>query len=280
MNPNKEGIWDENLASVSSSRWSWVADTARDSVDSVMSWLRTKEVAGKKILAIPLELIGMTSLQEEAYLNAGWLIDPDLERSMKSPRRDHPSLVGSTIPSDQLYDSDELSRMMTWKVSLEDYLVEIEDRWYRGFALFQKIFEGFPEFAAMTESQARDAGVYPYLYFRNHFAREWWAKMNGGHIATPSNSEIQQIIDWMTGNTFSERLASVGIAPVGAFHHWRAQWVWNLASIASEAYFWKEAPEGKTKIYLSSSRDLGDTHDAYDYVSVRFGLSSIIVFDK
>ncbi len=95
---------------------------------------RTIEIAGMKILAIPLELIAMTPLQREKFEELGGLMNPT------------PNIATAHLNQDL---------MMEWQESFETQEREIDGTLYRGFELWKKVFAGFSEYKNLTEEEAK-----------------------------------------------------------------------------------------------------------------------------
>jgi hypothetical protein len=70
--------------------------------------------------------------------------------------------------------------MMYWVESFETLQSEIDGTLYKGFDLFKKVYEAFPDIQSMTKDEATEAGLYPIIHYRNFAARKWMAEMNGG----------------------------------------------------------------------------------------------------
>ncbi|MBP9812577.1 hypothetical protein KBC86_04290 [Candidatus Gracilibacteria bacterium] len=164
----------------------------------ILNGPKTIEIAGKKILAMPLESMKLSPEQQIRFKEAGGLLDPTDE---------------------QVYADENHDKMMQWTESFEGHQIEIDGKIYRDFEIFKQVYQGFPEICSLTEKEAREVGIYPDIYYRNHKAREWFAKMLGGHLAhldeDSLSGELSEILTAATGNTPFERLASIGQAPFG-----------------------------------------------------------------
>jgi hypothetical protein len=77
-----------------------------------------------------------------------------------------------------------------WQVSFETLQAEIDRMSYKGFDLFKKTYEAFPDIVSMIKDEAIETGLYPIIHYRNHAARKWMAEMHGGHLATLDKSYI------------------------------------------------------------------------------------------
>ena len=144
------------------------------SMEHAMNWPKTIEIAGKTILAMPLESMGMTDEQKKKFETAWGLMKPS---------------IGVSI----LDENQE--KMMYWAESFEKMTAKIKWQTYTGFALFHKVYEAFPEVLALSEEQARAEWLYPIIHFRNHAARVWMAKNLGGHLATLDENHAGELMD-------------------------------------------------------------------------------------
>ena len=79
--------------------------------------------------------------------------------------------------------TDGKEPMLCYTRNFEEMEHSIEGKTYRGFELWKKVYEAFPEYADLTEAQAREAGIYPNIYYYTRTGREWMAKYHGGHLA-------------------------------------------------------------------------------------------------
>ena len=155
------------------------------------------EIAGKKILAMPLETMALTLEQQKKLEEAGGLMNP----------------ASKVATADKNQD-----KMMYWAESFETLQLEIDGTLYKDFDLFKKVYEAFPDICSMTKDEATEAGLYPTIHYRNFAARKWMAEMNGGHLATLDkdyNGELRDIYDAAKGNTNLQKLAAMGQAPLG-----------------------------------------------------------------
>ncbi len=100
-----------------------------------MFWLRTTEIAGKKILAMPLEAIAFTPEQQKKFEEAGGLMNPVVEVAIAAKNQD---------------------KMMCWTESFETLESEINGTLYEGFELFKKVYEAFLDIAGMTREEAME----------------------------------------------------------------------------------------------------------------------------
>lgn len=166
----------------------------------VVEWPKTIEIAGKKILAMPLETMALTPEQQKKFEEAGGLMNPSSEVAVADKNQD---------------------KMMYWAESFETLQSEIDGTLYKGFDLFQKVYEAFPDIRSMTKDKATETGLYPIIHYRNFAARKWMAEMNGGHLATLDkdyNGELRDIYNAADGKTNLQKLAAMGQAPLG----WRS----------------------------------------------------------
>lgn len=171
-------------------------DTAHK-MERSMNWPKTIEIAGKRILAMPLETMALTPEQQKKFKEAGGLINPSSKVATADKNQD---------------------KMMYWAESFENLQAEIDRTLYKGFDLFKKVYEAFPDIAGMTKEEATEAGLYPIIHYRNYAARKWMAEMSGGHLATLDedyNGELRDIYNAAEGKTNLEKLARMGQAPLG-----------------------------------------------------------------
>lgn len=123
------------------------------------------------------------------------------------------------------FAKDNPDAPIDWQESFETLESEIDGTLYKGFDLFKKVYEAFPDIHSMTQEQATEAGLYPIIHFRNFAARKWMAEMLGGHLATLDNGfngELADIYKAAPGKTILQKLAAMGQAPLG----------WRLADVA------------------------------------------------
>jgi hypothetical protein len=154
-------------------------------------------MAGYKILAMPLETMAFTQEQQQKFEEAGGLMYP--------------------VPKEAIAFKNR-KKMMYWSESFETLQSEIDGTLYKGFDLFKKVYEAFPDIASMTKEEAIAQGLYPTIHYRNFAARKWMAEMNGGHLATLDkdyNGELRDIYSAAEGKTNLEKLAAMGQAPLG-----------------------------------------------------------------
>lgn len=158
---------------------------------------KTIEIAGKRILAMPLETMGLTREQQNEYEAAGGLMNPPPEIAKRVENQD---------------------KMMYWTESFETLQSEIDGILYKDFDLFKKVYEAFPDIASMTKDEAIEAGLYPIIHYRNYAARKWMAEMLWGRLATLDRkywgelSDIYHVAPWRTS---LQKLAAIGQAPLG-----------------------------------------------------------------
>lgn len=84
------------------------------------------------------------------------------------------------------FANDNPDAPIDWQVSFEEAESTIDGVSYRGFDLFKKVYEAFPNIVKMTQDEAVIAGLYPVIHYRNFSARKWLAKVNGGYLAEDS----------------------------------------------------------------------------------------------
>ena len=169
-----------------------------------MNWPKTIEIAGKKILAMPLEITALTPGQQEKFKweANGFEID---------------CLQMNTDEQIQ-FAKDHPESPIDWQVSFKNRHSDVEGPYYNGFELFKKVYGAFPDVVSLTEEEATNAGFYPTIHYRNFAARKWMAEMNGGHLATLEDDhkgELRDIYNATKGENNLERLASMGQAPLG-----------------------------------------------------------------
>jgi hypothetical protein len=146
---------------------------------------------------MPLETMALTPEQQKKFEEAGGLMNPKLK----------------VVTADKNKD-----KMMYWAESFETLQAEIDETLYKGFDLFKKIYEAFPDIRSMTKDEATEAGLYPIIHYRNFAARKWMAEMNGGHLATLDkdyNGELRDIYNAAEGKTKLQKLAAMGQVPLG-----------------------------------------------------------------
>mgnify|MGYP006920692000 FL=1 len=146
---------------------------------------------------MPLETMALTPEQQKKFEEAGGLMNP--------------------VPKEATADKNQ-DKMMYWSESFETLQSEIDGTLYKGFDLFKKVYEAFPDIRSMTKDEATEAGLYPIIHYRNFAARKWMAEMNGGHLATLDkdyNGELRDIYNAAEGKTNLQKLAAMGQAPLG-----------------------------------------------------------------
>jgi len=161
---------------------------------------------------MPLETMALTPEQQKKFEEAGGLMNP--------------------VPKEATADKNQ-DKMMYWSESFETLQSEIDGTLYKGFDLFKKVYEAFPDIRSMTKDEATEAGLYPIIHYRNFAARKWMAEMNGGHLATLDkdyNGELRDIYNAAEGKTNLQKLAAMGQAPLG----WRNA---NDAEVYSLGYW-------------------------------------------
>jgi hypothetical protein len=231
--------------------------TTTETTKVAVEWPKTIEIAGKKILAMPLETMALTPEQQKKFEEAGGLMNP----------------ASKVATADKNQD-----KMMYWAESFETLQSEIDGTLYKGFDLFKKVYEAFPDIASMTKDEATEAGLYPIIHYRNFAARKWMAEMNGGHLATLDkdyNGELRDIYNAAEGKTNLQKLAAMGQAPLG----WRDAndaKVWHLGG-------WAKLGSGSLNgdgfvRALDARRDEAFADDNVYWR--RYAVSSIVVLDK
>jgi hypothetical protein len=115
-----------------------------------------------ELLGLPLEAMAMTPAQQREFEEQGGLMNPQPDIAIAEENQD---------------------KMMYWAESFEALQSVIDGTLYKGFDLFKKVYEAFPDIAAMTQEEATAQGLYPTIHYRNFAARKYMAEMNGGHIA-------------------------------------------------------------------------------------------------
>lgn len=153
---------------------------------------------------MPLESMGLTREQQEKFRTEAKGFEIDCSKMTKAEKIQ--------------FAQDNPDAPIDWQVSFETLQAEIYGTLHKGFDLFNKIYEAFPDIRSMNEDEAKEAGLYPIIHYRNHAARKWIAKMNGGHLATldeDNNGEFHDIYIKAKGKTNLQKLAAMGQAPLG-----------------------------------------------------------------
>ena len=78
------------------------------------------EIAGERILAIPIESMNLTSELQKKFKEAGSLLNPTDE---------------------QVYADENHDKMMQWAESFEGRQVEIDSNIYRDFDIFKQVYQ-------------------------------------------------------------------------------------------------------------------------------------------
>lgn len=168
---------------------------------------------------MPLESMGLTQEQQEKFRIEAKGFEVD---------------CSSLTEEEQIkFLRENIKAPIDWQVSFETLESKIDDRSFKGFALFKKVYEAFPDICSLKEEEARGLGIYPIIHYRNFAARKWMANMNGGHIATLDqdyNGELDDICKAAGGKTNIQKLAAIGQAPLG-FRSSNTE-VYNLGSVA------------------------------------------------
>jgi hypothetical protein len=226
-------------------------------IERSMSWPKTIEIAGKKILAMPLETMALTREQQKKFEEAGGLMNP----------------ASKVATADKNQD-----KMMYWAESFETLQSEIDGTLYKGFDLFKKTYEAFPDIAEMTKDEATEAGLYPIIHYRNFAARKWMAEMNGGHLATLDkdyNGELSDIYKAAEGKTNLEKLAAMGQAPLG----WRSAYGAKVFLLGNWALLGSGSLYGDGDVRsLNARRDKAGAGSGW--CCQRDAVSSVVVLDK
>ncbi len=186
---NSHNTQDSKPSEVPESPTSKKSIAVKKAANTSLKWPKTIEIAGYTILAMPLESMKLTPEQEKKFIEEGWLMNPSWRTAVSNKEK-----------------------MMQWDVSFEKQVSIIAGIAYTGFNLWKKVYEWFPEYRDMTKEQAIKAGLYPMIYYRNHFARKWLAEMHGGHIAThgQDGSELVVIckeLSW--SSSYEERFGNI-----------------------------------------------------------------------
>ncbi len=206
---------------------------------------------------MPLETMALTPDQQKKFEEAGGLMNPAQKVATADKNQD---------------------KMMYWAESFETLQSEIDGTLYKGFDLFKKTYEAFPDIAGMTKDEATEAGLYPTIHYRNFAARKWMAEMNGGHLATldkDHNGELRDIYNAAEGETNLQKLAAMGQAPLG----------WRSASVARVYDLGDWAGLGSGSLYgdggvraLDAHRDEAGADNGWYWR--RGAVSSVVVLDK
>jgi hypothetical protein len=134
------------------------------------------EVNGEtvELLGLPLQALGMTPAQQREFEKAGGLMNPTPQVAKKAP------LKWDFVKK---YDYALVeSQMMYWVGSFENFQEEIDGKLYKGFGLFKKVYEAFPDIRSMTKDEATEAGLYPTIHYRNFGTLKLMAEMSGGYL--------------------------------------------------------------------------------------------------
>ena len=206
---------------------------------------------------MPLETMALTPEQQKKFEEAGGLMNP----------------ASKVATADKNQD-----KMMYWAESFETLQAEIDGTLYKGFDLFKKVYEAFPDIAGMTKDEATEAGLYPIIHYRNFAARKWMAEMNGGHLATLDkdyNGELRDIYNAAEGKTNLQKLAAMGQAPLG----WRSADVAKVFLLGSWARLGSGSLDGGGLVRTLSARR-GKTDADNDWYWQWSAVSSVVVLDK
>ncbi len=123
--------------------------------------------------------------------------------------------------------TDGKEPMLCYTRNFEEMEHSIEGKTYRGFELWNKVYEAFPDYRDMTEQQARKQGIYPTIYYYTRAAWEWMAQYHWGRLAELNlvpdlsvyrlSGELPDILTASNGTwrTLTERLAAFNQAPTG-----------------------------------------------------------------
>ena len=130
----------------------------------------------------------------------------------------------------------------------------------------------------MSQKEAEEAGLYPYIHYRNFAARKWMAEMNAGHIATLDedyNGELRDIYNAAPGQTNLQKLAAMGQAPLG----WRDPYYAKVVVFGN----WVSLASGSLNgdgdvLALGSNRDMTFTEEVLYWQSA--GDSSVVIINK
>ncbi len=227
----------------------------KHNIANILNGPKTIEIAGYKILGMPLESMGFTPEQQKKFEEAGGLMNPSVEVATAAENKD---------------------KMMYWAESFETLQVAISGTLYEGFDLFKKVYEAFPDIWSMTKEEATEAGLYPIIHYRNFAARKWMAEMNGGHLAN-YKGELRDIYNAAEGKTNPEKLAAMGQALLG----WRNAHDATIYCLG----LWAELGSGSLYGYddvraLLVRRHVVGTNAGGHFNWQRNAFSSVVVLDK
>ncbi len=206
---------------------------------------------------MPLETMALTPEQQKKFEEAGGLMNP----------------ASKVATADKNQD-----KMMYWAESFETLSSEIDGTLYKGFDLFKKVYEAFPDIASMTKDEATEAGLYPTIHYRNFAARKWMAEMNGGHLATLDkdyNGELRDIHNAAEGKTNLQKLAAMGQAPLG----WRDADDAKVYGLGIWAKLGSGSLDGGGDVRALGARR-GRAGAGYGWYCQRTAVSSVVALDK
>lgn len=177
--------------------------------NTALEWPKTIEIAGKRILAMPLEAMPLTEAQKIKFLDAGGII-----MDMTKISKEEATRIANENPWAMIewQESFEDLYWYTW-VPTDNIMVGGHNPAYTGHKLFKKVYQAFPEYRTISKQQATIAWLYPIVHYRNLAACKWFAEMSGGRLAT--NDEILDIYKATSGKDNFERLAAMWQAQLG-----------------------------------------------------------------
>lgn len=213
--PYLPGVWAKSAIEV----------TAKEA-STALEWPKSIEIAGKRILAMPLEAMPLTEVQKLKFLDAGGIIMDMTKISKKEAIR-----IANESPWAML-EWQESFEDLSWtmrKYSTNPFEGDGPGRSYTGYSLFKIVYQTFPGFRSMSKKQATIAWLYPTIHYRNLAARRWFAEMSGGRLA--ADYEILEIYRAIRGESNAERLALMGQAPLG-YREWASWYISGLGSSA------------------------------------------------
>ncbi len=232
----------------------------------------------------------MNDIQKEQMREEGWLVNPSAEEIWIEEARiadlnqwKDPGNANGDLEFARYYHDDRF----------EDRAEFIDSQKYTGYALFQRVMKyvfkfHFPEYADISEEEAREKRIYPTFAWRNHGGRMEWAKSHNGHIAELDenykgelrdiwNAARQAVIDmWKYGGNPSNEivLGYLGIALLG----WRGAFDAKVYGLGVMAELGSGSLDGLGDVRsLGARRDEAGADD--DWLWQRGAVSSVVVSD-